>query len=187
MNAYFAAWRRLFDYRGRSTRSEFWLFTLFAVILAIVALTLDEVMGTAPAAEDEVGLFGAIVLLLHILPSISVTVRRMHDIDKSGWFLLIGLIPVIGIIVLLVFACMGSSPGANRFGPHPRDMREPTSARAQPRVGDEPPAAAAPRQSASGQPPLDQLEKLAALKTAGAIDDAEFQRMKADLLAKAAR
>lgn len=122
MNAYLDALRRYFDFSGRSTRSQFWLFTLGFVIVSIIALIVDTAIGSG--AVEEPGIVTSLVLIGHLIPSLSVTVRRLHDINRSGWWVLIGLIPLVGSIVLLVFACTASTLGANRFGPHPTGKGE---------------------------------------------------------------
>jgi uncharacterized membrane protein YhaH (DUF805 family) len=100
-------------FSGRARRSEFWWYTLFTVGVYVVVGIVDAAMNTT--------LLGLIVGLGLLLPSLAVTVRRLHDTGRSGWWVLIGLIPLAGAIVLLVFECMDSEPGANRFGPSPKD------------------------------------------------------------------
>jgi len=174
MNAYLEAMRRSFDFAGRSGRPAYWLYTFTYFIILVVLIILDGVIGTLSA--DGVGALSGIAMLVHLIPSLSITVRRLHDTGRSGWWLLIGLIPLVGIIVLIVFACLPPQPGSNRFGDHTKG--EPVSPA---------PAPAPAPQSPQGTVPLDQLEKLAALKASGAIDDDEFRTMKADLFAKAGR
>jgi uncharacterized membrane protein YhaH (DUF805 family) len=174
MSAYLEGMRRSFDFAGRSGRQAYWFYTLSYFIILLVLAFVDGAIGTLSA--DGIGLLGGVAMLVHLIPTISVTVRRLHDIGRSGWWLLIGLIPLVGIITLIVFACMPSQPGVNRFGDH-------TSAEP---VAPAPVPAPAP-QSPDAAVPLDQLEKLVALKASGAIDDDEFRTMKADLFAKAGR
>jgi uncharacterized membrane protein YhaH (DUF805 family) len=100
-------------FSGRATRSEYWYFFLFLVIVNIVASFLDSIIfGDMPVLY-------LIATLALLVPSIAAGVRRLHDTDKSGWWLLVGLIPVIGTIVLIVFFCQRGSVGANQFGPDP--------------------------------------------------------------------
>jgi uncharacterized membrane protein YhaH (DUF805 family) len=98
---------------GRATRSEYWYFFLFLVIVNIVASVLDStIFGAMPVLY-------LIATLALLVPSIAAGVRRLHDTDKAGWWLLVGLIPVIGTIVLIVFFCQRGSVGTNQFGPDP--------------------------------------------------------------------
>ncbi|MCJ7997999.1 DUF805 domain-containing protein [Rhizobium cremeum] len=166
MSAYLTAMRRYFDFAGRSTRSEFWLFTLALMILMVIAIAVDS-------AIESPGVLAGLVYVAHVIPSLSVTARRLHDIDRSGWWVLIGFVPLVGSIILLVFACTGGTDAPNRFGVR---WGSPMSATPAPV-----PVAVGSAATAS----LDRLEKLAALHSSGAIDDAEFQRLKSDLLAKA--
>jgi len=99
-------------FSGRARRSEFWWFTLFAIIVYIVVGIIDAAIKNA--------ILGIIVGLALLLPSLAVTVRRLHDTGRSGWWILIGLIPFVGAIVLLVFECQDSQPGANAHGPSPK-------------------------------------------------------------------
>ena len=96
------------DFSGRASRSEYWWFYLFYIIVAVIAGLIDGLL--------ETQFVGLIVVLAMLLPILAVGVRRLHDIDRSGWWLLIGFVPVIGGIVLLVFACLPSKD-PNRFGP----------------------------------------------------------------------
>jgi uncharacterized membrane protein YhaH (DUF805 family) len=100
-------------FSGRAIRSEYWYFFLFLMIVNIVASVLDStIFGDMPVLY----LIATLVLLV---PSIAAGVRRLHDTDKSGWWLLLGLIPVIGAIVLIVFFCQRGTVGTNQFGPNP--------------------------------------------------------------------
>ena len=98
-------------FSGRARRSEYWYFFLFNLIASFVASALDMAMNMA--------VLQVLVALGLLLPSISVTVRRLHDKDKSGWWWWLGLIPIIGWIVLLVWFVQKGTVGANRFGPDP--------------------------------------------------------------------
>jgi uncharacterized membrane protein YhaH (DUF805 family) len=98
---------------GRASRSAFWWWVLFQIIVQFVAGILDY------AIFSNLGVLEGLVSLALLLPYLSVSIRRLHDTDRSGWWLLIYLIPVIGFIVLLVFFLTGSDPGPNRYGPAP--------------------------------------------------------------------
>ncbi len=97
------------DFSGRASRSEYWWFTLFSVAVNIVTSLLDGMMGTTPAFN---GLFTIAVLL----PSLAVTVRRLHDTDRSAWWILLILVPIIGWLILLYFQIQKGTTGSNRFG-----------------------------------------------------------------------
>jgi uncharacterized membrane protein YhaH (DUF805 family) len=99
------------NFSGRARRSEYWWFILAYSLASIVAAIIDAALG-APVLE-------VIVILGLLVPSLAVGVRRLHDTDRSGWWLLLGLIPFGGIVVL-VFSCLDSQPGTNRFGPSPK-------------------------------------------------------------------
>jgi uncharacterized membrane protein YhaH (DUF805 family) len=117
MNAYVAAMRRYVTFAGRSSRQEFWMFTLIVVVLTLAAFAIDMVLGTA--GEGGPGIVYAIVVLANFLPSLAAAIRRFHDTDRSGWWYLILFVPLVGWIIFLVFLCKPSTPGPNRFGAAP--------------------------------------------------------------------
>ena len=98
-------------FSGRARRSEYWWYTLFAVILYIIVAIIDS------AIKNPI--LGLLVALGLVVPSLAVAVRRLHDTGRSGWWILIGLIPLVGGIVLLVFECQDSQ-GSNSYGPSPK-------------------------------------------------------------------
>ncbi len=112
MNWYLKVIRQYADFNGRAGRTEYWMFVLFNIIFSIAASVLDYMMGT-------VYVFSGIYSLFVLIPSIAVTVRRLHDIGKSGWMILILLIPVIGVIWFLVLMVTQGTPGENSYGPEP--------------------------------------------------------------------
>lgn len=101
------------NFSGRAQRSEYWYFFLFMVIVNIVASVLDSII------FGDMPLLYLIATLALIVPSIAAGARRLHDTDKSGWWLLLGLIPVVGVIVLIVFFCQRGTVGPNQFGLDP--------------------------------------------------------------------
>ena len=107
-------------FSGRARRSEYWWFTLFTIIASIVAIEVDIAI-FGEGMEDPTPISTGLSLAL-LLPWLAVTVRRLHDIDRTGWWYLISLIPVIGWIVLIVFNVTDSSPD-NRFGPSPKGLQ----------------------------------------------------------------
>ncbi len=98
------------NFNGRAARPEFWWWALFVSIVYVVFAVLAAVIGR------EVYALLALFVLAVILPNLAVTARRLHDTDRSGWWQLIALVPIIGPIVLLIFEILPGTPGANRFG-----------------------------------------------------------------------
>lgn len=113
MNGYLATLKKYADFNGRARRTEYWLFVLFSMVIAMVLGVVDYVLGTP-------GIIGLIFALAILIPSIAVGVRRLHDTDRSGWWLLIAFIPIIGTIALLIFLLLDGTPGDNRFGSNPK-------------------------------------------------------------------
>jgi uncharacterized membrane protein YhaH (DUF805 family) len=120
---YLEALKKYAVFSGRSRRREYWYFVLFNIIVSIVLGWIDALLGTRGSYAGA-GLLSGIYGLAVIIPSLAVTVRRLHDIDRSGWWILIGLVPLIGVIVLLVFALQDGTPGDNRYGPNPKGATE---------------------------------------------------------------
>lgn len=112
MNWYLDVLKKYADFNGRARRTEFWMFALFNLIAYIVLALIGRVIGFSALPL----LYGLAVLL----PSLAVAVRRLHDTGRSGWMILLGLIPCIGGIVLLVFYCGDSQPGDNEHGTNPK-------------------------------------------------------------------
>jgi len=106
-------------FSGRARRAEYWYFVLFNIIVAVVLSLIDTLLGTFNFMQG-VGLLSGLYALAVLIPTLAVTVRRLHDIDRTGWWIFINLIPLIGFIVLLVFAVTGGTPGSNRYGPNPK-------------------------------------------------------------------
>ena len=119
MSWFFGAYKKYAVFSGRARRKEYWFFILFLTIALFLLAIVDGIIGTWDPTSD-LGLFTLIFALGSTLPSIAVSVRRLHDTDRSGYWYLIQLIPLIGGIVFLVFCCLDSSPGQNRFGANPK-------------------------------------------------------------------
>ncbi len=100
-------------FSGRARRSEYWYFALFTGVISSI---LNAVGKNVEAFAIIGGIFGLAVLL----PSLAVCVRRLHDINKSGWWILISLVPIVGAILLIIWYCKDSDPGENNFGPNPK-------------------------------------------------------------------
>jgi uncharacterized membrane protein YhaH (DUF805 family) len=120
MNWYLEVLKKYAVFNGRARRKEYWYFLLFNIIVSIVLAVIDDVTGSF-SPEAGMGLLGGIYTLAVLIPSIAVSVRRLHDTERSGWWLLIGLIPLIGAIVLIVFMVQDSKPGQNQYGANPKD------------------------------------------------------------------
>lgn len=121
MNWFIKALKQYADFKGRARRKEFWLFILFYFIFYVLAVVLDNVLGIT-IDYMYVGPVTSMFSLVMIIPNLSVTVRRLHDIGKSGWFIFIGLIPVIGSIWLLVLMFKNSQSGTNEYGTNPKEI-----------------------------------------------------------------
>ena len=119
MNWFMTALKNYAVFSGRSRRSEYWYFALFYLIFYAVAAVVDVMAGTYDRASG-IGIFTGILTLAFLVPSLSVSVRRLHDTGRTGWWLLIALVPVVGGIVLLVFLAQDSEAGGNRFGANPK-------------------------------------------------------------------
>ena len=118
---YLEAFKKYAVFGGRSRRKEYWYFMLFNIVVLIVLGGIDALLETLNSGLG-VGLLIAIYALASIIPFLAVSVRRLHDIDRSGWWYLINLIPLIGPIVMLVFTLLDSTPGDNRYGPDPKGV-----------------------------------------------------------------
>ena len=122
MNWYLQVLKNYAGFSGRARRKEYWMFALFNLIFLIVAMVLDNVLGTT--IEDlPYGLFYFLYALVVLIPSLAVAVRRLHDVGKSGWVILISLIPIVGAIWLLVLMFTDSNPGENKYGVNPKDAQ----------------------------------------------------------------
>jgi uncharacterized membrane protein YhaH (DUF805 family) len=127
MNWYLTVMKKYADFSGRARRKEYWMFALFNMIFLIVIAILDNVLGTTFKMETGYGSqalpYGWLYLIYAfaiIVPGLAVCVRRLHDLGKSGWMLLISFIPLIGGIWLLVLFCTAGNQGENKYGPDPK-------------------------------------------------------------------
>lgn len=141
MNWYFIVLKRYTQFSDRASRAEFWWFTLIHTMIAFLLLSIDINMGNIFAitkdgniiqlsgsmAEvannpDVIQVFGKLFmgyLIITMLPNLAVSIRRLHDTGKSGWLILVSLIPAIGLLIIIVLFALPSEPQANRYGPHP--------------------------------------------------------------------
>ena len=117
-------WTNYATFKGRSRRSEYWFIQLFLVLtnLAVAAIDLVLMDGDVERfiANGGGGIVGLIWILVTIVPALAVLVRRLHDTGKSGWWALIGFVPLVGGIVLLVLTVLDSKAFANKFGENPK-------------------------------------------------------------------
>jgi len=126
MNWYLQALKKYADFSGRARRKEYWFFVLFNILISVVLTVCDVFVGTYSAAAS-VGILSGIYTLAVLIPGIAVTVRRLHDTGRSGWWILIVLVPIVGWIVLLVFMLINSQPGQNAYGPSPKEGESPAA------------------------------------------------------------
>lgn len=119
MKAYLECLKKYAVFAGRARRQEYWMFILVHILLSFLIGVVDVMVGTWDEAAGY-GILSAVYYLAVLLPSLAVFVRRMHDTNRSGWWILLALVPLIGPIVLLVFLVQDSQPDANRFGPNPK-------------------------------------------------------------------
>ncbi len=107
-------------FAGRARRKEYWMFSLVSTIVSIVLIVIDNIIGLA--FTDEIyGPIYAIYVAITCIPTLAVQCRRLHDIDKSGWWMLFSFIPLIGWIGMLIFNVREGDAGENRFGLDPKD------------------------------------------------------------------
>jgi uncharacterized membrane protein YhaH (DUF805 family) len=111
------------EFTGRARRAEYWYFYLFNLICTIIINIIAKIIG------DHHTILNTILWLITIVPSLAVAVRRLHDTNKSGWWMLIILIPIIGWIWIIVLLATDSTPGANKYGPNPKEVKEATLAK----------------------------------------------------------
>lgn len=119
LNWYLKVLRQYADFSGRARRKEYWMFTLINVIASLILGVIDG-FTSLMVGDGAVGVLGLIYSLAVLIPSLAVSVRRLHDSGRSGWWLLIALVPLLGAIVLIVFACLDSEEGDNQYGPNPK-------------------------------------------------------------------
>lgn len=122
MNWYLKVLKQYADFNGRARRKEYWMFALFNMIFGGIAMGLDNILGIG---FGEIGVYGPLYILYTLavfIPGLAVVVRRLHDVGKSGWMMLIALIPLIGAIWLLVLMLTDSNFGENEYGVNPKEI-----------------------------------------------------------------
>lgn len=113
--------RQYSDFDGRARRKEFWMFVLFYILFSACIAFMDDMMDTAYSEEPfSGGILSTAYALALFIPSLAVSIRRLHDTGKSGWMILLSFVPFIGWIWLLILYCQDSEPGSNPYGPNPK-------------------------------------------------------------------
>lgn len=164
---YSKAIKQYAKFSGRASRYDFVMFIITTILLQWVASIVDDILGLLDK-NGGVGVFAAMTFLFHFIPSISVLVRRIHDVGHSGWWALILLVPVVNIIPFFYFLFARSQPDSNAYGPNPysgeyeRNLIHQPPIKREPHFGSE----------------IDQLEKLAEMRSSGTISDEEFAELK---------
>ncbi|MXY98580.1 MAG: DUF805 domain-containing protein [Gemmatimonadetes bacterium] len=121
MHWYIDVLKKYAVFEGRARRKEYWMFFLFSVVIVTILTVIDEFMGLKfELGGEDLGFLSTLYYLGIAIPYLAVIVRRLHDTDRSGWWILISLIPLIGGIILLVFTIIEGTKGDNRFGPDPK-------------------------------------------------------------------
>ena len=123
MSWYLEVLRKYAAFDGRARRKEYWMFSLVNTVIAMAIVFAAAFLGGAGSAESAEGAAGVVVLvylLAIIVPSLAVTVRRLHDTNRSGLWMLISFIPLEGPIAVFVFTVHDGTPGSNQYGPNPK-------------------------------------------------------------------
>jgi uncharacterized membrane protein YhaH (DUF805 family) len=115
---YFSAFKKYAVFKGRATRSEYWYFILFNILATLGFGLIDQMIGTFNF-DAGYGPLSAIYTLAMIFPGVGVSIRRLHDTGRSGWWFLITAIPLLGLLVFLYFALLESDPNPNQYGQSP--------------------------------------------------------------------
>ena len=118
MSWYLAVLKKYAVFAGRARRKEYWFFVLFNIIISIVLAVVDTMVGTQTGMG--IGILSTVYSLAVLIPAIAVSVRRMHDINKSGWWVLIVFVPFVGWLILLIMALIAGTTGDNAYGPDPK-------------------------------------------------------------------
>ncbi len=170
-NWYVKVLKKYATFRGRASRSEFWWFTLAQIIMVFLIAMGDAIFwGVDPYTGEPIMFFTGLYMLGTLLPNIAVSVRRLHDINRSGWWYLLILVPIASL-VLLVFFCLESDERGARFDgeTNPSDDAETFGAQ---------------KTAKSSNDAIDLLRKLGELKDSGLLSEEEFEAKKAEILKK---
>ncbi|HYH29112.1 MAG TPA: DUF805 domain-containing protein [Pseudonocardia sp.] len=120
MQWYLKVLRQYADFTGRARRTEYWMFALFNIVIGIVLMVFDNLLGLTFANGFTNGVLGTLYSIAVLLPGLAVAVRRLHDTNRSGWWVLIALVPIVGVIVLIVLLATEGERGPNAYGPDPK-------------------------------------------------------------------
>lgn len=123
MNTYLQVLKKYADFSGRASRKEYWVFALYNIMFIVIAMLLDNILGIAIGTAGYGPLYG-LYALATLIPGLAVAVRRLHDVGRSGWMVLIAFIPLIGAIWLLVLLATNSNPGENQYGEESKDIQD---------------------------------------------------------------
>lgn len=121
MSWFLMAVKNYAGFSGRARRKEYWFFILFYLIISTVLMSVDRATGGLDA-NTGLGLSSGIFSLAMFIPSLAVAVRRLHDTDRTGWWILINFLPLIGFLIFLVFMVLDGTPGDNRYGQSPKQL-----------------------------------------------------------------
>jgi uncharacterized membrane protein YhaH (DUF805 family) len=149
MRSYLDALLRYFEFAGRTSRAQYWIYQLVVTLLIVAMVAYAFRNGAQRPPDGNLGPFMVFLCLFHTVPGITVTVRRLHDIGKSGWWYMINFVP-FGGLVLLFWTCCASEPGSNEYGD--RDGGAPSRRQNSRRADPEPFYARALRPSAASNP-----------------------------------
>ncbi len=116
------ALRKYAVFTGRARRKEYWFFVLFYLLIAIGLGFIDSVLGLG---SEEFGLLSGLFGLAMVVPAFAVAIRRMHDTGRSGWWVLVNFIPLVGWLIFIWFATRDGEPGPNAYGPDPKTDVQP--------------------------------------------------------------
>lgn len=119
MDIFLRAYKNTFDFSGRARRKEYWYFIVSCILICVTLIYADETLGLY-SRDIELGLLSGLFSLAILIPSISVTVRRLHDTDHSGWWFLVSFVPFLGGLILLYFMLLDGNPSANDYGESPK-------------------------------------------------------------------
>ena len=186
--------KRYATFTGRAQRKELWMFVLFVILVTLALSVVDSVLGLggstrtdssavpgqyAYAAHTSGGVLTTIFSLGVLLPNLAVQVRRLHDTDRAGYYLLVSFIPLVNLVLMLIWGCQAGTRGTNQFGPDPLgDEAGLLPGRAVAGTSAVTGASAAP----AARDVVGELELLASLHSQGRLSDAEFADLKARTL-----